>query len=366
MAHSLSLRDSRQAGECARILAMPFEFADFDDWSREASEGLRRLLGGDKTTFVITGRGQLHNQSQVIPQPAVREYIERYLVGDKFGLLTRSLAFGAFNRELVWGTHRKEILRSSYWHELVRPAKAFDTIGLSATVQTAAELANLQFYHDQESGPTFGARGLAILRAVYPAFASGCRSWAALQGYAQQLSSLVDTMPVGVVLARIDGRIVHENASVRRMLASFPPDNPLTSAITESIDRFRRAWSARAPATSPAPPRPTASDYEVFGHTYRLSTSFLGRDVLPGGGAIVVVVEPLGPPPFPAALLAARYKLTHREIEVARLLCEGKTNLEVATALGISAPTARHHTENVMSKLGVSTRGSIAGILARL
>lgn len=366
MPYTLSLRDSQQAGDCARILAAPFEFADFDDWSSAASERLRLLLGADKATFAISDGGHLHGRSEVIAPAALREYIERYLIADKFGLLTRGLKLGAGNRALLWGAHRREILRSAYWHDLVRPARAFDTVALCATVDASAGVANLQFYHDRETGPTFGARGLAIARAVFPAFASGCRTWVALQGYAQQLSNFVDTMPVGVVLARIDGRIVHENASVRRMLASVPSENTLRSAITECIDRFRRVWSSRAPAGSPAPPRPTASEYRVPGHTFRLSTSFLGRDVLPGGGAIVVVVETLGPPPFPAGILRDRYNLTRREIEVARLLAEGETNLEVAAALGVSAPTARHHTESVMLKLGVNARGKIAVILSAL
>jgi DNA-binding CsgD family transcriptional regulator/PAS domain-containing protein len=365
MAYTLSLRDSRQAGECARILAAPFEFAGFDEWSSAASESLRVLLGADKTTFAISEGGHLHGRSDVIAPEALREYIDHYLITDKFGILTRGLKLGAGNRALCWGSHRREILRSPYWHDLVRPARAFDTIALCASVDPAAGVANLQFYHDRETGPTFGPRGLAIARAVFPAFASGCRSWVALQGYAQQLSNFVDTMPVGVVLARIDGRIVHENGGVRRMLASVP-EHTLGRAITDCIDRFRRVWSTRAPAANPAPPRPTASDYQVSGHSYRLSASFLGRDVLAAGGAIVVVVERFGPPPFPMELLKDRYNLTLREIEVARLLAEGETNLEIAAALGVAAATARHHTESVMLKLGVSTRGKIAVVLAAL
>jgi DNA-binding CsgD family transcriptional regulator/PAS domain-containing protein len=366
MGYTLSLRDSRQAGECARILAAPFEFADFAGWSSAASESLRELLGADKATFAVSEGGRLHRHSEVITPAALREYIDHYLVADKFGLLTRGLKLGAGNRALCWGAHRREILRSAYWHDLVRPARAFDTVMLCASVDSTAGIANLQFYHDQETGPTFGPRGLAIARAVFPAFASGSRTWVALQGYSKQLSTLLDTMPVAVVLARGDGHIVHENAGVRRMLASIPSDNALKRSITDCIDRFRRAWSSRDATVRPAPPRPTASVYQVSGSTFRLSTSSLGKDVLPGGVAIVVVVELLGPPLFPAVLLRDRYNLTKREIEVTRLLAEGKTNLEMAAALNVSAPTARHHTESVMLKLGVNARGKIALILAAL
>jgi DNA-binding NarL/FixJ family response regulator len=52
----------------------------------------------------------------------------------------------------------------------------------------------------------------------------------------------------------------------------------------------------------------------------------------------------------------ADYGLTEREIEVARLLAEGRRNTAIAGALGISPHTARHHTQRVLAKLGVHSR----------
>jgi DNA-binding NarL/FixJ family response regulator len=43
--------------------------------------------------------------------------------------------------------------------------------------------------------------------------------------------------------------------------------------------------------------------------------------------------------------------LTSRELEVIHLLAEGKSNKEVATALGISTKTAEAHRINIMRKL---------------
>jgi DNA-binding response OmpR family regulator len=76
------------------------------------------------------------------------------------------------------------------------------------------------------------------------------------------------------------------------------------------------------------------------------------------------------PAPLPDAVrilsdgeLHDRYGLTDRQIAVARLVAEGCTNAEVAARLGLSFYTARNHAEQVMLKLGVSNRSSVAPLL---
>lgn len=58
--------------------------------------------------------------------------------------------------------------------------------------------------------------------------------------------------------------------------------------------------------------------------------------------------------------LAERFSLTRREAEVAMLLARGKSNQAIARELTISAHTARHHTQRVLSKLKVHSRGEAA------
>ncbi len=62
--------------------------------------------------------------------------------------------------------------------------------------------------------------------------------------------------------------------------------------------------------------------------------------------------------PDPAAHV--RGVLTRRELEVARLVAEGMTNHQIATALGISRWTVVNHVRRVMNKLGVSSRVEVA------
>ena len=61
--------------------------------------------------------------------------------------------------------------------------------------------------------------------------------------------------------------------------------------------------------------------------------------------------------------LRARFSLTDREIQVARLLALGASNAEIGEALGIAAMTARNHTERVLLKLGASTRARVGALL---
>lgn len=53
-------------------------------------------------------------------------------------------------------------------------------------------------------------------------------------------------------------------------------------------------------------------------------------------------------------------RLTARELDVLRLLAQGKTNREIAAMLIVSAGTIKVHVEHIISKLGVSDRTQAA------
>lgn len=53
------------------------------------------------------------------------------------------------------------------------------------------------------------------------------------------------------------------------------------------------------------------------------------------------------------------YKLTKREIEVSKLICEGLSNKEIAEELFISSHTVKSHIDNIFRKLEVNNRVSV-------
>jgi DNA-binding CsgD family transcriptional regulator len=65
------------------------------------------------------------------------------------------------------------------------------------------------------------------------------------------------------------------------------------------------------------------------------------------------------------AVSALPFDLTPRELEVLRLVAQGRTNPQIGEELFISRKTASVHVSNILSKLGVRTRGEAAAVAHR-
>jgi DNA-binding NarL/FixJ family response regulator len=78
---------------------------------------------------------------------------------------------------------------------------------------------------------------------------------------------------------------------------------------------------------------------------------------------VLVTMEREAVAPLNDAELRSRYRLTTREISVARLVAEGLSNQEIADRLGVSFFTARNHVERVLSRLGAGNRTRVGALL---
>jgi NarL family two-component system response regulator LiaR len=75
--------------------------------------------------------------------------------------------------------------------------------------------------------------------------------------------------------------------------------------------------------------------------------------------AVQALIRPTTQKPDPG------YDLTPRERDVLALLVKGLTNAEIAGRLGVSRSTVKVHMSNILSKLGVSSRGEAIGVANR-
>lgn len=147
--------------------------------------------------------------------------------------------------------------------------------------------------------------------------------------------------------------------SVGRTFHEDPRLDAAVRAITRSL--------TQAPAQSE--PAPALDATSALSREVRTEEGVYlvrgSRVATPGNPVLLVMLERR--PPAPPALeeLCGRCGFTRKEARVAVLLSEGKTNVEIADELFISAHTARHHTESVLLKLGVHSRREVSPALLR-
>ncbi|MEV4283153.1 ATP-binding protein [Actinoplanes xinjiangensis] len=80
--------------------------------------------------------------------------------------------------------------------------------------------------------------------------------------------------------------------------------------------------------------------------------------------AMALERQPRARVPEPQADAAADLGLTRREREVAALIAQGLSNKDIATRLVVAQRTAEGHVENILSKLGFTSRTQVASWLA--
>ncbi len=99
----------------------------------------------------------------------------------------------------------------------------------------------------------------------------------------------------------------------------------------------------------------------AFGASACLSSNTQSRDVLNAihlaSRGLQVIPRACGPGGGP---VAAGHLLTRREAEVLPLLQLGRSNAQIAVALGVGVETVRTHARNIYRKLGVSSRRELS------
>lgn len=194
--------------------------------------------------------------------------------------------------------------------------------------------------------------GTANLRVVAPAPAP--RPSPTVAPGRPGLFTALDLMGQRLGIYNRNGMLLRQTAAFDRAIDDAPDRDALLRLIRAAI----AAIFARVGGQGNAWPAAVALQYH--GHVARASL------YQPGDEPLVLVhldsrAGTLRTIPDPE--LRMRYGFTAAEVRVARLIGEGKSNKNLAAALGVSEHTTRHHTERVLRKLGVHSRSEVASRL---
>lgn len=365
----LDQRELIRLRDATRVLAAPLEYAGVDAWRGAVNRTLKSLLGAEKATFQFPGQGSGDLVSDDIEPVALAAYYRQLgvlrdpLGADPEEIFGRMLARRVCDRRTLYGEKLEGYYRSEYFNEYIRQIRAYDGLMAAVPLPGSRYPAVLYLHHDRPHGGTFGPKPLALLGLLHPAFEAGVRAQLALGAARDRLGALVDAVPHATLLFGPDGRLMHRNPAASGLLASDPGGSRVGAAARElarsvgGLERARASGGGLGPGESHA-----SRTVRTSLGRYRLRGTLIGGAGALGRPMVVVVV---GSEPLPdARTLGERFGLTARQAEVALLLARRLSNREVARALSISRHTARHHTEMVLLKLGLTSRREVRARIA--
>ena len=144
----------------------------------------------------------------------------------------------------------------------------------------------------------------------------------------------------------------HPGMGVIRQLAAIPGVRVLV--LTAALDR-PRILDALERGARGVVLKETATQLLMKAiRTVMAGELWVGRDSV--ADLVAYVREGRFGPPHPRE----RFHLTPREHEIVRHIVDGSTNRDIATRLGISEDTVKHHLRSIFDKLGVSNRLELA------
>ncbi|MFF3326617.1 LuxR C-terminal-related transcriptional regulator [Streptomyces sp. NPDC002889] len=141
----------------------------------------------------------------------------------------------------------------------------------------------------------------------------------------------------------------------------------LTSLEQDAVNRIHVSWSLtdselRATVRDDGPGRVSMCTLgpQRVGERLEALGGRLDVDAVPGWGTTVTATFPLGAPQAAAADPLA--PLGDRELEVLTHLARGHRNRVIAQELHISESTVKFHVANILTKLGVASRGEASAL----
>ena len=348
-------------------LASPFDHASTEAWRFAAFESVRALLEAEKGFHMLPIAGEQLVVGPITDSEGYAAWQQYYHTQDTgFLIRRRELGLEVCNRAMVYdipALKRTEIYNDfSVYYEFQDPILM--TLDLYAEGPPAA----LVFYHEDESTPEFGERGLDLLRLLLPAFKAGVRTCQRLARQRAALYRAFDQSGQCLMLCNLRGGVLHETPGLGVLLASEPEAERVRRAMLPVAHRLGAILRARKSVGDAADVVTGAAEVaecelRTAGARYRIWGTLVGDALIMADPVVLVQVERLAARPLTTDELRQQYRLTPREVEVAQMLATGSSNAEIARTLGVRPRTAEQHVAHVLAKLGLHSRAAVGVVL---
>src|SRR5947208_10901420 len=221
-----------------------------------------------------------------------------------------------------------------------------------------------------------------LIRQLYPQFLTALwrlRSLEREHSLRMDLEAFLSRLPLPTILLRWNLKPIYQNRAARNFCAVWekgPEEAQLMKATSpipsEILDRCRLLKQQWADAQRPVAPQtgfkeervrhPRSPHLRATLHLKQLSSAGVTRP------HFLIECEDLRSSTAPRAgptrsRLPHLARLTRREQEVARLVCEGRSNQEIADDACLSLPMVKKHVHGIFRKLEVTSRSRLMTLM---
>ena len=223
---------------------------------------------------------------------------------------------------------------------------------------------------------------MRFLRQLYPQFLNALRRLRSVgreRAVRTDFEECLRQLPLPTMLLRWNLKLIYRNRAARDFCAVWekgPAEARLTNASSgipsEILDRCRQLKQQWARAQRPSGPRrvfkrervhhPRSPDLRATVRLKQLSSADLARP------HFLIECEPLRRytaqhTESTASRLPHLARLTAREQEITRLVCDGRSNQEIADEAGLSLSMVKKHLHAVFHKLEVTSRSQLMALM---
>jgi DNA-binding CsgD family transcriptional regulator len=277
-------------------------------------------------------------------------------------------------------SNRSSLMRSAFYRRYMAPQKC--AYGVCLFFWKRQRLICVIAIMRTATQGDFSPAEMNLIRQLYPQFQtalSRLRSLEREHSLRMDLEGFLSRLPLPTILLRWNLKPIYQNRAARDFCAVWekgPDEAQLTKATSpipvEILDRCRLLKQQWAHAQRPIAPQTGFKEKRVHHpRSPHLRATLQLKQLSSCGVAqphFLIECEDLrrraAPHIGPASShLPHLVRLTRREQEVARLVCEGRSNQEIADDAGLSLPMVKKHLHAIFRKLEVSSRSRLIALM---
>ena len=280
-------------------------------------------------------------------------------------------------------SNRSSLLKSAFYRRYMAPKRCAHGVGLLFWKRRRL-ICVIAIMRTATQGD-FSPAEMKLFQQLYPQFLTALcrlRSLEREHSLRMDLEGFLSRLPLPTILLRWNLRPIYQNRAARDFCAVWEkgPDeaqlmnatSPIPAEILDRCRLLKQQWAHAQPRTLSGPQTGFKEERVNHPRSPHLRATLHLKQLSSAGVAqphFLIECEDLrrhaAPSTGPAASarLPHLVRITRREQEVARLVCEGRSNQEIADDACLSLPMVKKHLHAVFRKLEVPSRSRLITLM---